>query len=157
MLARVTPMTMGYTAHAAPMQLSFYDGAQFPAEFRGDAFISMHGSWNRKPPSGYEVVRIHFRDGVAVSFEPFITGFVSAEGESGRPFGNAVARDGSLLFTDDRNGVIYRVSYGGGNREAAAAATAFSEMTLGAGTCTSSTYLWRSSCSTGVVSLRRRS
>lgn len=105
------PMALGYTAHAAPMQMAFYNADQFPAEFQGDAFVSMRGSWNRKPPSGYEVVRIHFRNGQPVSIEPFVTGFVSPEGEHGRLVGNALARDGSLLFTDDRNGVIYRVSY----------------------------------------------
>jgi Raf kinase inhibitor-like YbhB/YbcL family protein len=73
----------------------------------------MRGSWNRRPPSGYEVVRIHFKNGQPVSIEPFVTGFVTQHGEYGRLVGNAVARDGSLLFTDDRNGVIYRVSYEG--------------------------------------------
>jgi Raf kinase inhibitor-like YbhB/YbcL family protein len=107
------PMAMGYTAHAAPMQMSFYNASQFPAEYQGDAFVSMRGSWNRKPPSGYEVVRIHFKNGQAVSIEPFVTGFVTPQGEYGRLVGNAVAQDGSLLFTDDRNGVIYRVSYVG--------------------------------------------
>jgi Raf kinase inhibitor-like YbhB/YbcL family protein len=110
---RSVPMVLGYTAHSAPMQLSFYDGPQFPTEYRGDAFVSMHGSWNRKPASGYEVVRIHFRDGAPESIEPFVTGFVTARGESGRPCGNAVAADGALLFTDDRNGVLYRVAYTG--------------------------------------------
>jgi Raf kinase inhibitor-like YbhB/YbcL family protein len=107
------PMVLGYTAHAAPMQMSFYNASQFPPQFQGDAFVSMRGSWNRKPPSGYEVVHIHFKDGQPVSMEPFVTGFVSAQGEYGRLVGNAVAADGSLLFTDDRNGVIYRVSYQG--------------------------------------------
>ncbi len=105
------PMVLGYASHAAPMQLSFYDGPQFPEEYRGDAFVSMHGSWNRKPPAGYEVVRIHFESGQPQSIEPFVTGFVTAEGEHGRPCGNAVAADSSLLFTDDRNGVLYRVAY----------------------------------------------
>jgi Raf kinase inhibitor-like YbhB/YbcL family protein len=108
------PMVLGYTPHAAPMQMSFYDGNQFPAEFIGDAFVSFRGSWNRKPASGYEVARIRFRDGKPVSIEPFVTGFVGEGGESARPMGNVIARDGSLLFTDDRNGVIYRVSYTGG-------------------------------------------
>jgi phosphatidylethanolamine-binding protein (PEBP) family uncharacterized protein len=125
-----TPMFLGYTAHAAPMQMSFYNGTQFPAEYRGDAFVSMHGSWNRKPASGYEVVRIRFRNGSPVSFEPFITGFVTADGEYGRPFGNAVAKDGSLLFTDDRNGVIYRVSYVGSNKEKTLPATVSAEPML---------------------------
>jgi Raf kinase inhibitor-like YbhB/YbcL family protein len=108
-----TPMVLGYAAHAAPMQMSFYDGPQFPAAYRGDAFVSMHGSWNTRPPVGYEVLRIHFTGGEAQSIESFVTGFITAQGESGRPFGNAVAADGSLLFTDDRNGVLYRVSYTG--------------------------------------------
>ena len=94
-------MVLGYTAHAAPMQMSFYDGAQFPAEYRGDAFVSMRGSWNRKPAAGYEVVRVHFDNGQPQSIEPFVTGFVDDKGEYGRPCGNAVAADGSLLFTDD--------------------------------------------------------
>ncbi|HWA74028.1 MAG TPA: YbhB/YbcL family Raf kinase inhibitor-like protein [Polyangiaceae bacterium] len=110
---RSVPMVLGYTAHSAPMQLSFYDGAQFPAEYRGDAFVSMHGSWNRKPASGYEVVRVHFQNGTPRSIEPFVTGFLSSDGESGRPCGNAVASDGALLFSDDRNGVLYRVAYTG--------------------------------------------
>jgi Raf kinase inhibitor-like YbhB/YbcL family protein len=108
-----TPMVLGYRAHSAPMQLSFYDGPQFPAEYRGDAFVSMRGSWNRRPASGYEVVRIHFQDGQPQSIEPFVTGFIAPEGEYGRLCGNAVAADGSLLFTDDRNGVLYRVAYTG--------------------------------------------
>ena len=62
-----------YRAHSAPMQmLFFYRGRQFPAEYQGDAFVAMHGSWNRRPPSGYEVVRIRFKDGKPVRFEPFI-------------------------------------------------------------------------------------
>jgi Raf kinase inhibitor-like YbhB/YbcL family protein len=117
-LAKINiPMALGYTAHAAPMQMSFYNASQFPAEYQGDAFVSMRGSWNRKPPSGYEVVRIRFNGGQPVSIKPFVTGFVTAQGEFGRLVGNAIAQDGSLLFTDDRNGVIYRVSYvGSGGR-----------------------------------------
>ena len=106
-----------YTAHAAPMQLAFYTGDQFPTEYRGDAFLAMHGSWNRKPPSGYEVVRVRFKDGKPQKIEPFITGFLTekdgAYGYMGRPFGVAVAKDGSLFIGDDANGVIYRVSYAG--------------------------------------------
>ena len=104
-----------YDAHAAGMQLAFYDGAMFPADYRGDAFATMHGSWNRKPPSGYEVVRIRFENGRAVRIEPFVTGFLSKTGADrwgrfARPMGLAVARDGSLLIGEDQNGVIYRIS-----------------------------------------------
>lgn len=108
-----TPMVLGYHAHAAPMQMSFYNGSQFPAEFAGDAFVSMRGSWNRKKPVGYEVVRVRFKDGQPLSIKPFVTGFVTPEGEKGRLCGNAISRNGSLLFSDDRNGVIYRVSHTG--------------------------------------------
>ena len=104
-----------YTPHAAPMQMAFYRGAQFPAGYRGDAFAAMRGSWNRKPPSGYEVVRIRFEDGEPQAIQPFLTGFlVDEEGEVGqfaRPAGLAVAADGALLVSDDSNGVIYRISH----------------------------------------------
>jgi glucose/arabinose dehydrogenase len=99
------------------MQMVFYTSDQFPAEYRGNAFITMRGSWNRKPPSGYEVVRVRFLDGQPQGFEPFLSGFLTKqEGDwafVGRPVGLAVARDGSLLVGDDNNGVIYRVSHAG--------------------------------------------
>jgi glucose/arabinose dehydrogenase len=106
---------LGYVPHAAPMQMQFYTGSQFPPDYRGDAFIAMHGSWNRKPPSGYEVVRLRFKDGKPVAFEPFLSGFLSTGAKpemSGRPFGMAIAKDGALLVGDDLNGAIYRVEYG---------------------------------------------
>lgn len=110
-----TPMTLGYTAHAAPMQFVFYRGAQFPRDYQGDAFVTLRGSWNRRPPSGYEVVRIRFKDGTPRAFEPFLTGFLGDGGKHhfARPMGLAVAADGALLVGDDANGVLYRVSYTG--------------------------------------------
>lgn len=109
------PMVMGYTAHAAPMQLKFYSGTSFPAEYSSDAFATMRGSWNRNPASGYEIVRIHFENGQPKSIEPFLTGFLSDGGKThfARPVGLAVAKDGSLLMGDDANGVIYRIAYDG--------------------------------------------
>jgi hypothetical protein len=68
-----------------------------------------------EPATGYEVTRIRFRDGIPVAIEPFVTRFVSEAGESARPMGNVIGKDGSLRFTDDRIGVIYRVSYMGGS------------------------------------------
>jgi glucose/arabinose dehydrogenase len=106
-----------YTAHSAPMQLAFYNGTAFPQDYQGDAFVAMRGSWNRNPPSGYEVVRIHFDDnGNATKVEPFITGWLVDQGDGnfahlGRLAGCAVAKDGALLIADDANGVIYRVSH----------------------------------------------
>jgi Raf kinase inhibitor-like YbhB/YbcL family protein len=112
-----------YTPHAAPMQLAWYTGGQFPAEYRDDAFVAMRGSWNRKPPSGYEVLRIRFEDGEPVALEPFVTGFLMETedggwGHLGRLSGLAMAADGSLLLVDDTNGVIYRISYKGGKETA---------------------------------------
>lgn len=107
-----------WTAHASSMQMVFYDGGQFPADYRGDAFVTMHGSWNRSPPSGYEVLRVRFADGKPKTVEPFVGGFLSEGGPSGwsrfaRPFGLAVAKDGSLYLGDDQHGIVYRISYGG--------------------------------------------
>jgi len=121
-----TPMTLGYRAHAAPMQLLFYRGGSFPAAYDGDAFVTMRGSWNRNPAAGYEIVRIRFQGGEARSIEPFVTGFLSDGGKThfARPMGLAMARDGALLMADDANGVIYRIAYEGSDRRAAAAPVA---------------------------------
>ena len=117
-----TPMALGYTAHAAPMQMLFYPGGGFPAEYTGDAFVTMRGSWNRNPASGYEIVRIRFADGQPQKIEPFVTGFLTDGGKThiARPVGLAVAKDGALLMADDANGTIYRVAYRGGGSPVAA-------------------------------------
>jgi glucose/arabinose dehydrogenase len=102
-------------AHAAPLGLAFYDGAQFPADYRGDAFVTLHGSWNRARRTGYKVVRLRFQDGRATGvYEDFLTGFVASDQAVwGRPVGVAVMRDGSLLVSEDGNGTIWHVVYGG--------------------------------------------
>lgn len=92
-----------FTAHAAPMQLLFPKG-------QNDALLTMHGSWNRQPPSGYEILRIRFQDGQPVAAEPFVTGFLTAEGQFGRPVGLAQLPDGSVVFSDDDHGRIYRLT-----------------------------------------------
>lgn len=113
-----TEPVLGYTAHSAPMQMAFYDGNAFPADYRGDAFIAMRGSWNRRPPSGYEVVRVNFEKGKPVGFEKFLDGFLLQQengkyGYLGRLTGIAVGKDGSLFVADDSNGVVYKVTYTG--------------------------------------------
>lgn len=108
------PMTLGYTAHAAPIGMVFYTGGQFPDEYKNDALIAMHGSWNAYPAVGYSVVRLRFdKDGKPQKFEEFATGWLTENGRAhfGRPAGIAVAKDGALLVSDDANGVIYRISY----------------------------------------------
>jgi glucose/arabinose dehydrogenase len=92
----------------------FYTGKQFPAQYKNNAFIAFHGSWNRSTPTGFKVALLKFENGTPKSFEDFLTGFLINNGENqfGRPAGLAVMNDGSLLVSDDTNGVIYRVSYG---------------------------------------------
>lgn len=125
-----TEPLLGYTAHSAPMQMAFYDGNAFPADYKGDAFIAMRGSWNRRPLSGYEVVRVDFENGRPVKFEKFLEGFLLQQengkfGYLGRLAGIAVSKDGSLFVSDDSNGVVYKVSYANGDakRVAETAAT----------------------------------
>lgn len=108
-----------YTPHAAPMQMAFYTGTMFPAEFRNDAFVAMRGSWNRNPPSGYEIVRVRFdKSGNPQKIESFMSGFLvkggapdGKDGHFARPVGLAQMKDGSLLLTDDTNNIIYRIAY----------------------------------------------
>jgi glucose/arabinose dehydrogenase len=99
--------------HNASLQIAFYGGKQFPAEYSGDIFAAEHGSWNRSIRTGYEVILVPVRNGKATGeYEDFLTGFVTPEGGVwGRPVGVAVASDGSLVVTDDGSNSIWRVSY----------------------------------------------
>ncbi|GAB4024837.1 sorbosone dehydrogenase family protein [Spirosoma koreense] len=117
-LAKTTLPSLSYDAHAAPLGMIFYTGSNggtsnFPAEYQNDAFATMRGSWNRTQPSGYKVVRVHFENGKPTRIDDFVTGFLvnNNQGQFGRPVGIATLPDGSLLFSEDNNGVIYRVSY----------------------------------------------
>jgi glucose/arabinose dehydrogenase len=102
--------------HSAPLSFAFYNGSQFPAEYKGDMFLALHGSWNREPRTGYEVVRVplHGQGKASDEYQDFLTGFVTSDGNVwGRPVGIAVAKDGSLLVSDDSSQIIWRVSYEG--------------------------------------------
>ena len=102
--------------HNASLQMMFYDGKQFPAEYRGDIFAAEHGSWNRSPRVGYEVIRVplHQSGHATGEYEDFLTGFVVDENSVwGRPVGVVTASDGSLLVSDDGSGSIWRISYRG--------------------------------------------
>lgn len=103
-------------SHMASLAMTFYTGSQFPTEYRLHAFAAQHGSWNRSSRTGYKVVRIPVVNGRATGeYEDFLTGFLTPQGEVwGRPVGVAVARDGSLLVSDDGSGTIWRVTYTGG-------------------------------------------
>lgn len=101
--------------HNASLEMTFYDGRQFPAEYQGDIFAAEHGSWNKSVRTGYEVIRAPLNNGHATGiYEDFLTGFVLPNGDVwGRPVGVATAPDGSLLVTDDGSRSIWRVSYTG--------------------------------------------
>ena len=100
--------------HNASLELTFYEGTQFPPEYKGDIFASEHGSWNKSVRAGYEVIRVprHQTARASGEYEDFLTGFVVDNGHVwGRPVGIAVAKDGSLLVSDDGSNTIWRVSY----------------------------------------------
>jgi glucose/arabinose dehydrogenase len=99
--------------HSAPLGITFYDRAQFPAEYRGDAFVALHGSWNRAKRTGYKIVRVRLQNGQPTGgYEDFLTGFVVNDNQVwGRPVGVAVAHDGALIVTEDAGGTVWRVSY----------------------------------------------
>jgi glucose/arabinose dehydrogenase len=101
------------TPHNASLQLMFYSGSQFPAEYQGDIFAAEHGSWNRSVRTGLEVIRVPLKNGKASGvYEDFLTGFSTPGGDVwGRPVGVSAAADGSLLVSDDASGSIWRVSY----------------------------------------------
>ena len=120
MVAKAIPPDVLFPAHSAPTGLAFYTGDSFPADYKGDAFVSLHGSWNTSEPHGYKVVRIHFKNGRPENggYENFLTGFWDGKSKNppvawGRPVGMAVMKDGSLLVADDVGKTVWKVSYTG--------------------------------------------
>jgi glucose/arabinose dehydrogenase len=105
--------------HIASLEMTFYDGKQFPAEYHGDIFAAEHGSWNKRVRAGYEVIRVPLTNGRATGeYQDFLTGFVLPNGDVwGRPVGVAVAGDGALIVTDDGSQTVWRVAYTGGGRQ----------------------------------------
>ncbi|MGI8889659.1 MAG: PQQ-dependent sugar dehydrogenase [Chthoniobacterales bacterium] len=99
-------------SHSASLNLCFYHGKQFPEKYRGDIFAAFHGSWNRERRTGYKIVHVPLKNGKALGeYEDFVTGFVTPDGNVwGRPVGLTVAKDGSLLFSEDGHGTVWRVS-----------------------------------------------
>jgi len=106
-------------SHSASLQMTFYTAtsgvAAFPADYRGDAFVALHGSWNRTIRTGYKIIRVLLNHGVPTGqYDDFLTGFV-VDNRSvwGRPVGVTVAHDGALLITEDGNGTMWRIAYEG--------------------------------------------
>ena len=109
-----TSPVVGFGAHVAALGVHFYRGTRFPGEYRGDAFVAQHGSWNRTVPDGYRVARVRFDgQGRAASREIFADGWLRGGGAWGRPVDVKELADGSLLVSDDRSGTIFRITYDG--------------------------------------------
>ncbi len=114
----VIPPKVQMQAHSAPLGLAFYEGSEFPAEYRNNLFVAFHGSWNRSVPTGYKVVRVKLDDTGQPqgSVEDFITGWL-APGETkkgrwmGRPVGIVFGGDGAMYLSDDSAGVVYRITF----------------------------------------------
>jgi glucose/arabinose dehydrogenase len=111
--ARVITPDILVNPHFASLEMLFYEGAQFPREYKGEGFAAEHGSWNRAKRGGYEVIRLPMKNGHATGeYEDFLTGFTLPDGTVwGRPVGVAVAKDGSLFVSDDGSRSIWHVSY----------------------------------------------
>jgi len=114
-----------FEAHSSVLDLVFYEGEQFPAEWRGSAFVALKGSWNRSEPTGYKVVRVPFKDGRPEGgYENFVVGFWTSGTQRaevwGRPTALAVTKDGALLIADDTGGTIWRISYNGRREQTSA-------------------------------------
>ncbi|KKN36444.1 hypothetical protein LCGC14_0773560 [marine sediment metagenome] len=110
---QVTFPVQEFQAHTASLGFKFYTGDMFPADYKGDAIIAQHGSWNRSSPVGYQLMRVTFNDQHEITgHKPFIDGWLQNGEAWGRPTDVLQLSDGSLLISDDYNDVIYRVSYG---------------------------------------------
>ena len=112
---RVTIPDVLVQPHSAPLGMAFNNGNMFPAEMKGDGFAALHGSWNRKFRTGYKIVRLPQLGGVLMgNYQDFVMGFTDPKNEEnvwGRPVNVEFMNDGSMLFSDDGNHILYRVTY----------------------------------------------
>ena len=107
-IAPVVPMQ----AHSAPLGLTFVTSPAFPAAYNGDLIVAFHGSWNRRVPTGYKLVRVPFRDGQPTgAVEDFLTGFLTGNEAWSRPVGVTFGPDGALYMSDDRGHAVFRITY----------------------------------------------
>lgn len=106
-----TPPAQALGPHVAPLGVKFYTGTMFPAQYRMQAFIAEHGSWNRSEKTGYRVSLVRLAEGKPVAYEPFVEGWLDGDSVSGRPVDILIMDDGSMLVSDDQAGRIWRISY----------------------------------------------
>ena len=106
-----SPPTLKLGAHVAALGMKFYQGEMFPPHYKGSIFIAEHGSWNRSIPIGYRITRVVLQGDRPLRYEVFASGWLQKDRAWGRPVDVLVMPDGALLVSDDRAGVIYRISY----------------------------------------------
>lgn len=106
-----SPPALKLGPHVAPLGMKFYTGSMFPSEYRHQIFMAEHGSWNRSVPIGYRITMALFDENRRPRYEIFAEGWLQGDKAWGRPVDLVVMRDGSLLVSDDKAGVIYRISY----------------------------------------------
>lgn len=109
--ATMTPPVFTFPAHATPIGMTFLDKTHFPSAWHNDALVALHGSWNRQQPSGYKLVRVHFEQGKPVSASDFASGWLTGTTAWGRPVDVVAGADGAVYVSDDRAGLVYRISY----------------------------------------------
>ena len=108
------PPVAGFPAHSTPLGIVIYDGNNFPADYRHQAIVAEHGSWDRATPIGYRLSIVRLADdGTALSYGVFVDGWLQGNNHWGRPADLLILPDGTLLVSDDDAGVIYRISYVG--------------------------------------------
>jgi len=117
--AKTQPPVITFDSHSTPLGITFLDKTAFPGEYKNDAIVALHGSWNRAEPSGYKLVRVKFKDANPAEVVDFATGWLDKRGAQagaqvgawGRPVDVIVGTDGALYMSDDRAGMIYRITY----------------------------------------------
>ncbi len=106
-----TPPAIMLTSHSTPIGITFLDQSHFPAEYKNDAIVALHGSWNRDQLSGYKLVHVEFSDGKPIAVNDFATGWLNNNAAWGRPVDVNIGHDGALYVSDDRSAYIYRIHY----------------------------------------------
>jgi glucose/arabinose dehydrogenase len=100
-----------FTSHTPPIGITFLDNTNCPDYYKSDAIVALHGSWNRKEPAGYQLVRVKFKNNQPYAVEDFISGWLRGYRVTARPVDVIVGKEGALYVSDDMRGAIYRVSY----------------------------------------------
>ena len=106
-----TPPAITFTSHSTPIGVTFLDKTNWPTEYKEDAIVALHGSWNREELSGYKLVRVKFNGDIPVKVIDFATGWINDNQAWGRPVDVITGPDGALYVSDDRTDTIYRISY----------------------------------------------